>query len=108
MLFYLEDLLLQSHHTDDWMTYLGILMAFHFMLRVSEYCLDGSSPHAIRCGDVLFLTDDGNGMYGSLRYTLPASLELSLIFVAVRPIKQAKDVIYMFHEGVQQNPSYLT
>jgi len=43
MLFYLEDLLLQSHHTDDWMTYLGILMAFHFMLRVSEYCLDGSS-----------------------------------------------------------------
>jgi len=60
MLFYLEDLLLQSHHTDDWMTYLGILMAFHFMLRFSEYCLDGSSPHAIRCGDVLFLTDDGN------------------------------------------------
>jgi hypothetical protein len=59
MLFYLEDLLLPSRHVDDWMTYLGILMAFHFMLRVSEYCLDGSSPHAIRCSDVLFLTDDG-------------------------------------------------
>ena len=43
MLFYLEDLLLQSRHIDDWMTYLGVLMAFHFMLRVSEYCLDGSS-----------------------------------------------------------------
>ena len=59
MLFYLEDLLLQSSHVDDWMTFLGILMAFHFMLRVSEYCLDGSSPHAIRCGDILFLSDDG-------------------------------------------------
>jgi hypothetical protein len=35
-------------------------MAFHFMLRVSEYCLDGSSPHALRCSDVLFLTDDGS------------------------------------------------
>ena len=59
MLFYLEGLLLESTHTDDWMTFVGILMAFHFMLRVSEYCLDGSSPHAIRCGDILFLSDGG-------------------------------------------------
>ena len=59
MLFYLEDLLLGSSHIDDWMTFLGILMAFHFMLRISEYCLDGSSQHAIRCGDVLFLSSDG-------------------------------------------------
>lgn len=59
MLFYLEGLLLDSAHADDWMTFVGILMAFHFMLRVSEYCLDGSSPHAIRCGDIVFLSDDG-------------------------------------------------
>jgi len=77
MLAYLEDLLLQSPHLDDWMTYLGILMAFHFMLRVSEYCLDGSSPHAIRCGDVLFLTDDGGVYSRSLGHTVSFSSLLS-------------------------------
>lgn len=69
MLFYLEGLLLESRHIDDWMTFLGILMAFHFMLRVSEYCLDGSSPHAVRCSDVLFVSRDGS-VYSPLDHHL--------------------------------------
>lgn len=88
MLSYLEDLLLQSPHLDDWMTYLGILMAFHFMLRVSEYCLDGSSPHAIRCGDVLFLTDDG-GVYSPWDIRL-ASVHSSHIIGAIIDLRSSK------------------
>ena len=41
---------------DSDMTYLGILLSFNFMLRVSEYCLDPKSPHALLCSDVVFRT----------------------------------------------------
>jgi hypothetical protein len=110
MLFYLEDLLLQSRHVDDWMTYLGILMAFHFMLRVSEYCLDGSSPHAIRCSDVLFLTDDGS-VFSPWDKRL-ASISSSSITGAIIDLrsskadKQERDVICMFLARALLNPSY--
>jgi hypothetical protein len=41
---------------DSDMTYLGILLSFNFMLRVSEYCLDPKSPHAFLCSDIVFRT----------------------------------------------------
>ena len=88
MLVYLEDLLLPSSHIDDWMTFLGILMAFHFMLRVSEYCLDGSSPHAIRCGDVLFLTNDSS-VYSPWDFRL-ASMNSSSISGAIIDLRSSK------------------
>ena len=59
MLLYLESILLQSPNIDDWMTFVGALTAFHFMLRVSEYAFSASSPHALRSGDVLFLGPSG-------------------------------------------------
>lgn len=41
------------------MIFIGIVPAFHFMLRVSEYCYDGDNRHAVQVGDVLFLHQDG-------------------------------------------------
>ena len=44
---------------NDTMTYVGIVIAFHFMLRVSEYCYDPDNKHALMCPDVMFVLDDG-------------------------------------------------
>jgi hypothetical protein len=62
MLLYLESVLLDSPHLDDWMTFVGVLTAFHFMLRVSEYTFSAASPHALRAGDVLFLNLSGEAI----------------------------------------------
>ena len=108
MLFYLEDLLLGSSHIDDWMTFLGILMAFHFMLRISEYCLDGSSQHAIRCGDVLFLSSDGK-VYSpwdpKLSMFEPSYITGAIIDEAARRTRLGPGVTCMSLGLVKQSPS---
>jgi len=60
MIAYLETLLYHSRNIDDRMTFIGVLLAFHFMLRVSEYCSDGEGRHALRTGDILFFGTDGD------------------------------------------------
>ena len=91
MLAYLETLLYRSRNLDDRMTFIGVLLAFHFMLRVSEYCSDGEGQHALRTGDILFFGRD-NTVYRpwdpQLR-TLPAGSIVSAI-VDVRSSKADK------------------
>lgn len=58
MLDYLEELLLSRGTLDDHMILCGLLLGFHFMLRASEYCKDGDGYHALRVGDIIFLTRD--------------------------------------------------
>lgn len=53
---YLKLTLHAEHSIDSDMTYLGILLSFNFMLRVSEYCFNPKSPHALLCSDVVFRT----------------------------------------------------
>ena len=48
----------KSGDLDRHMTYIGIVLAFNFMWRISEYVADGrSEAHAIRTEDVLFLRE---------------------------------------------------
>jgi len=90
MLAYLEDRLLASHNLDDWMTFLGIALAFHFMLRVSEYCADGQGPHALRAGDLLYFDAHGHH-YRPWDLTPPAASQVSSAIIDVRSGKVDKD-----------------
>lgn len=56
---WLETHLLSSTHIEDEMTYVGILLAFNFMLRCSEYCHSEDAPHALLCDDVTFIPMTG-------------------------------------------------
>jgi len=44
------------------MTYCGIALGFLFMLRVSEYCLEGQGYHALRAEEVVALLSDGGAL----------------------------------------------
>jgi hypothetical protein len=44
---------------DRRMTYMGIVLAFHFAFRASEYIFTSTNEHAILCEDVEFLLVDG-------------------------------------------------
>ena len=65
MIQYLESILWHGQDIDKRMTFVGILLAFHFMLRCSEYvfeCQKASRPdpsHALLASDVEFITTDG-------------------------------------------------
>ena len=52
---WLETFLLSTTRIEDEMTYVGILLAFNFMLRCSEYCHSEDAPHALLCDDVTFI-----------------------------------------------------
>jgi len=43
---------------DEYMVYIGIVLAFHFMMRVSEYCYDPENKHALLTRDVFYVCDD--------------------------------------------------
>ena len=88
MIVYLETLLYRSRNIDDRMTFIGVLLAFHFMLRVSEYCSDGEGRHALRTGDILFFGCDDTVYrpWDSRLLTLSAGFIISAI-VDVRSSK---------------------
>jgi integrase len=49
-----------NNGVDGFMIALGILIAFHFILRISEYVAHADNEHAIQCGDVAFITYEGD------------------------------------------------
>lgn len=56
---WLESALLATTCIDDEMIYIGIILAFNFMLRCSEYCHTEDAPHAFLCEDVTFIPASG-------------------------------------------------
>jgi len=40
------------------MVYIGIVLAFYLMMRVSEYCYDPENKHALQTRDVFYVCDD--------------------------------------------------
>ena len=78
----------RSRNIDDRMTFIRVLLAFHFMLRVSKYCSDGEGRHDLRTGDIIFFGRD-NSVYrpwDSRLRTHPAGFSVSAI-VDVRSSK---------------------
>ena len=59
ILFWLQSELLSTEDVDDEMTYVGVVLAFNFMLRCSEYCHTNEAPHALLCSDVQLVTSSG-------------------------------------------------
>jgi hypothetical protein len=47
-----------GNNIDRNMTYIAIVLAYHFMLRSSEYIHSKTNPHAICCKDVEFISND--------------------------------------------------
>jgi hypothetical protein len=81
-----------SESVDSFMTVIGILIAFHFILRVSEYVAHAENEHAILCGDVAFITYEGDRVapweIGSGRFTFA---QIESILIVIRSAKQDKD-----------------
>ena len=57
---------LDSPHVNDSITFVGVLTAFHFMLRVSENTFCVKSPHALRADAVLLIDSAGWAFLGTL------------------------------------------
>jgi hypothetical protein len=73
---------------DHYMTYVGILLAFHFAFRVSEYIFTKKNEHAIQCDDIEFLLTDGRRVYPHL--VAGASAPVTAVLVAVRTSKASQ------------------
>lgn len=73
---------------DQYMTYVGILLAFHFAFRASEYIFTRKNEHAIQCEDIEFLLADGRRVHPHL--VALASAAVTAVLVAVRTSKASQ------------------
>jgi len=72
------------------MTYVGIILAFHFAFRVSEYIFTQRNKHAIQCEDIEFLLTDGKRVPP---HRVGSSLvPITAVLVAVRTSKAAQSI----------------
>ena len=95
MIKYLESVLWSGNlDVDKRMAYVGIVLAFHFMLRVSEYVYhydeDGSKDpsHALMANDVVFITNAGRRLRPwELQSTLTPFAAIKHVLLIVRDSK---------------------
>jgi hypothetical protein len=82
-----QDHWVQSEEVNKKMVYMGMMLAFNFMWRVSEYVMDSrSSEHAIRAEDILFLRDGAPWRAWEMR-TVTDSRKVTNILFVVRSSK---------------------
>ena len=75
---------------DHYMTYVGIVLAFHFAFRVSEYIFNKKNEHAIQCDDVEFLLTDGRRLHPN--HVSTAYVPVIAVLIAVRTSKAAQSI----------------
>jgi len=73
---------MQSKEVNKKMVYMGMMLGFNFMWRVSEYVMDSRSPeHAIRAEDVLFLRNGTPWRSWEMGTVMDSSKVTNILFV---------------------------
>jgi hypothetical protein len=77
-----------STDIDNKMIYMGLVIAFNFMLRASEYIMESNgSNHTLLTDDVLFLTSDVTVKYKTWELTTVRSWRITSILFVIRSSK---------------------
>jgi len=112
MLLYAETILWDAGDIDQQMTFVGIILAFHFCLRVSEYVHsyiddDGEVSHAIDADDIEFILRDGSRVRSwAAKDTGSLFEDIAHVKLVVRTSKCDKKgkgrILYISRRGVQE------